>query len=342
MKLILAISILLQFTAGFLAFRLIKVTGRRTAWVLIATAVFFMAIRRCITLFHMLSGKIIPADFTAELVALVTTALMVAGIALIAPLFLSIKRSEQELQKAREELEQKVFELTETNKELDAFTHTVSHDLKAPLVMIGGFINRFMKVCNDKLDIKEKDMLGAIQQYTQKMGTLIKDLLAFSRVGRQEIRPAEIDMGNLVITVLDELRTLSDGRMIEFDIKTLPPGYGDMALIKQVLINLFSNAIKFTNPKDSAVIEMGCKVKENENIYYVKDNGIGFDDGDLDKLFFIFQRLHGNEELEGTGVGLSIVQRIVNRHSGRVWAEGKVNEGATFYFSLPRKGYRHS
>jgi two-component system sensor kinase len=180
-------------------------------------------------------------------------------------------------------------------------------------------------------------MLGAIQVYTQNMERLIKDLLAFSHSGRQQIKPAEIDMKNLITTVLDELRTLSEGKKVKFDIQTLPTCYGDKALIKQVLINLLSNAIKFTRPKDIAVIEMGCRVEENENIYYVKDNGIGFDPMDLNKLFSIFQRLHGKEELEGTGVGLSIVQRIINRHGGRVWAEGKVNEGTTFYFSLPRK-----
>jgi len=247
------------------------------------------------------------------------------------------KRAEEEIQELNRELEQKVLELTEANKELDAFNRTVSHDLQNPLIVIGGFTHRYLKVYGDKLDTDEIDMLTTIQMSAQKMERLIKDLLEFSRSGRQQIKPVKIDMRNLVTIVLDELKPLSEGRMIKFDIKTLPPGYGDMTLIKQVFINLVTNAIKFTRPKEMAVIEVGCRVEENENIYYVKDNGIGFDSRYADKLFFPFRRLRGTKEFEGTGVGLSIVQRIINRHSGRVWAEGKVNEGASFYFSLPNK-----
>jgi len=252
------------------------------------------------------------------------------------------RRAEEEIQKLNRRLEQHILELTEANKELDAFNYSVSHDLQNPLVVIGGFTSRFLKIYGDKLDANGKDMFCTIHMHTQKMERLIKDLLAFSHAGRQQIKPTEIDIGNLITTVLDELRTLSDGRMIKFDIKTLPPCYGDMALIKQVLINLLSNAIKFTRPKDMGVIEIGCRVEKNENIYYVKDNGIGFYSQFADELFSPFRRLHGTKEFEGTGVGLSIVQRIINRHSGRVWAEGKVNEGATFYFSLPRKDVGHS
>lgn len=252
------------------------------------------------------------------------------------------RRAEEEIQKLNRRLEQHILELTEANKELDAFNYSVSHDLQNPLVVIGGFTSRFLKIYGDKLDANGKDMFCTIHMHTQKMERLIKDLLAFSHAGRQQIKPTEIDIGNLITTVLDELRTLSDGRMIKFDIKTLPPCYGDMALIKQVLINLLSNAIKFTRPKDMGVIEIGCRVEKNENIYYVKDNGIGFYSQFVDELFSPFRRLHGTKEFEGTGVGLSIVQRIINRHGGRVWAEGKVNEGATFYFSLPRKDVGHS
>ena len=173
--------------------------------------------------------------------------------------------------------------------------------------------------------------------HAQKMERLIKDLLAFSHSGRQQIKPIKIDMRNLITTVLNELKPISEGRIIKFDLKTLPCGYGDVALIKQVFINLLSNAIKFTRSKQMAVIEVGCRAEENENIYYVKDNGIGFDSKYADKLFFPFSRLSGTKKFEGTGIGLSIVQRIIGRHSGRVWAEGKVSEGAAFYFSLPNK-----
>ncbi len=247
------------------------------------------------------------------------------------------KQAEEEIQGLDSQLKQKVMELTEANKELDAFNHTVSHDLKLPLIIIGGFTRRFLKGHGNNLDTKDKDMLNAIQEHTQEMERLIKDLLAFSRVGRRKIKPADMDTGNLVTAVIEELKPLSEGRMVKYDIKTLTLAYGDQALIKQVFINLLSNAIKFTSNKKTAIIEIGGWTEENENVYYVKDNGMGFNSQDSNKLFNVFQRLHGIEKLEGSGVGLSIVQRIVKRHGGRVWAEGKVNEGATFYFSLPSK-----
>ncbi|MFH0933059.1 MAG: ATP-binding protein [Nitrospirota bacterium] len=247
------------------------------------------------------------------------------------------KRAEEEIQKLNRELGQHIFELTEANKELDAFNYSVSHDLQTPLIVIGGFIRRFLKVYVDNLDTNGIEMLNTILMHTRKMERLIKDLLSFSRLGRQQIQPTEIDMGNLVTTVLDELKPLSDGRIIKFDLKALPPGYGDAALIKQVFINLISNAIKFTTPKDSAVIEVGYRIEKNETIFYVKDNGIGFYPQYAHELFSIFHQLPGVKKFEGTGVGLSIVQRIINRHGGRVWAEGKVNEGATFHFTLPGK-----
>jgi PAS domain S-box-containing protein len=247
------------------------------------------------------------------------------------------KQAEEEIQGLNSQLKQKVMELTEANKELDAFNHTVSHDLKLPLIIIGGFARRFLKGHANNLDTKDKDMLNAIQEHTQEMERLINDLLSFSRVGRRKIKPTEIDIGNLVTAVLEELEPLSEGRMIKYDIKTLPTAYGDQTLIKQVFINLLSNAIKFTTNKKTAIIEVGGLTEENENVYYVKDNGMGFNSQDSNKLFTVFQRLHGVGELEGSGVGLSIVQRIVKRHGGRAWAEGKVNEGATFYFSLPNK-----
>ncbi len=242
---------------------------------------------------------------------------------------------EDKIQKLNEELEKKVLELMEANKELEAFNRSVSHDLQTPLTLIGGFTSRYLKLYGDKLDTDEIDMISIIQTNAQKMERLIKDLLAFSRSGRQEIKPVRIELRDLMTTVLDELNPLSEGRMIKFDIKALPSVYGDKGLIKQVLVNLLSNAIKFTQSKDVAVIEVGYRVEKDENIYYVKDNGIGFDFQKTDDLFSPFYRLTEAKEFEGTGIGLSIVQRIINRHGGRVWAEGKINEGATFYFSLP-------
>ncbi len=245
------------------------------------------------------------------------------------------KIAEDKIQKLNEELEKKVMELMEANKELEAFNRSVSHDLQTPLTLIGGFAGRYLKIYGDKLNTDEIDMVSIIQTNAQKMERLIKDLLAFSRLGRQEIKPVKIELRDLITTVLDELNPLSEGRMIKFDIKSLPSVYGDKGLIKQVLVNLLSNAIKFTQSRDVAVIEVGYRVEKDENIYYVKDNGIGFDFQKTDDLFSPFYRLTEANEFEGTGIGLSIVQRIINRHGGRVWAEGKINEGAVFYFSLP-------
>jgi light-regulated signal transduction histidine kinase (bacteriophytochrome) len=172
------------------------------------------------------------------------------------------------------------------------------------------------------------------------MGRLIDDLLAFSRLGRKEIQPSDIGMGELAKTVFEELNAQTPERKLHMTIKPLPCAYGDRSMLRQVFVNLISNTIKFTRDREVALIEIGGAVEENQNVYYVKDNGVGFDMRYVHKLFGVFQRLHAAEEYEGTGVGLAIVHRIIHRHGGRVWAEGKINEGATIYFTLPRKGAR--
>jgi two-component system sensor kinase len=172
------------------------------------------------------------------------------------------------------------------------------------------------------------------------MGRLIDDLLAFSRLGRQEMRPTEVGMSELADAVWTELQATAPERKPQFNLQPLPPAYGDPRLIRQVLVNLFSNALKFTGPREVAVIDVGAKEEENDNVYFVKDNGVGFEMKYADKLFGVFQRLHSDDEFTGTGVGLAFVHRIIHRHGGRVWAEGKVGEGATVYFTLPRKGKR--
>ncbi len=246
------------------------------------------------------------------------------------------RRAEEEIATLNRELEKKVSELMELNKELNAFNYSISHDLKIPLAVIGGFTNRLLKLYGDQLDNNALDMLATIQDSAQKTEKLIKDLLAFSRSGRQEIKPAEIGMESLLRAVLDELGPLTQGRMISFEIGALPQAYADRALIKQVLINLLSNAIKFTSLKDKAVIEVSGEQKGDESIYCIRDNGVGFPPQDAEELFSPFHRLYHKKEFEGTGVGLSIVQRIITRHHGRVWAEGRESEGAAFYFALPK------
>lgn len=247
--------------------------------------------------------------------------------------------AEDELKRLNEELEHKVAERTTkleaANKELETFSYSVSHDLRAPLRTISGFSQILMDDHAGKLDDEMKKHLNIIRNNTRRMDLLINALLDLSRIGRQRMKIAGVDMERLVKSMIAGTVESLSGRQISFDVKTLPPARGDLVLLRQVFENLISNAVKFTAPKDSASVEVGGWTEEKENVYYVKDNGAGFDMKYGEKLFGAFQRLHSLREFEGTGIGLSIVRRIIRRHGGRVWAEGRVNEGATFFFSLP-------
>jgi PAS domain S-box-containing protein len=225
--------------------------------------------------------------------------------------------------------------LRETNTELESFSYSVSHDLRAPLRAIHGFSRILIEDHAPGMDGEAKRLLGVIDENTKRMGQLIDDLLAFSRLGRQELATARVDMNDLVTHIAEGLRRTEGDRAVDLAIDPLPPARGDRDLLRQVITNLLQNALKFTRRRDGARIAVGARAEDGETVYYVKDNGAGFDQRYADKLFGVFQRLHRLDEFEGTGVGLAIVQRIVHRHGGRVWAEGKVDGGATFYFTLP-------
>ena len=249
-------------------------------------------------------------------------------------------RAEKQIWQLNADLERRVDlrtrELRAANKELEAFCYSISHDLRAPLRAIDGFSRIVVKDYEDRLDEEGQRMLGYVRSGAQQMGQLIDDLLAFSRLGRQALGPSPIDMHTMAQAVFDLQSALEPERKLRLDLNPLPVAYGTQAMIKQVWVNLISNAIKFTKEREVGEIEIGVRdAGEGTHLYYVKDNGAGFDMRYVDKVFGVFQRLHSTEEFEGTGVGLALVQRIVQRHEGRVWAEGKVGGGATISFTLP-------
>jgi light-regulated signal transduction histidine kinase (bacteriophytochrome) len=251
------------------------------------------------------------------------------------------KQAEEAIKILNIELEQRVIERTSqleaANKELEAFSYSVSHDLRAPLRAVDGFSKFILEDYEDKLDSEGKRFLKLIRSNTQKMDQLITDLLALSRVARNELNLSGIDMTQMATSMFNEITTPDVSDKISFKVETLPEAYADPTYLRQVWANLIANAIKFSSKEKKPSIKICGRTENGFNVYYVKDNGVGFNPEYAHKLFGVFQRLHKSDDFEGTGVGLAIVQRIIHRHGGKVWAESVEGKGATFYFSLPVK-----
>jgi two-component system sensor kinase len=226
-------------------------------------------------------------------------------------------------------------QLENANKELESFAYSVSHDLRAPLRAIDGFSNMLLIDIGDRLDADSKRKFNIIRKNTKKMGQLIDDILNFSRTGRAFLSKAPIDVESIVRDVWREIRDGNPDRKMELKMTQLPAAIGDRSLVRQVLSNVLGNAVKFTRERENTLIEVSGSNSGTLNMYCVRDNGTGFDMQYYDKLFEIFRRLHSEKDYEGTGVGLAIVKKIIDKHGGQVWAESSPGEGASFYFTLP-------
>lgn len=260
------------------------------------------------------------------------------------------KRTQAEIHRLNLELEGRVVERTAqlqaANEELEAFSYSVSHDLRAPLRHVTGFVNLLINEAGPSLSKKSLEHLTTISDSAKRMGNLIDDLLTFSRVGRAPLQKTELNLEEMARDVMGDFQLETKDRKISLKIDPLPNVWADHTLLRLVLVNLISNALKFTGGRAEATVEIGCAPDDSgKTVIFIRDNGAGFDPRYVNKLFGVFQRLHTQAEFEGTGIGLANVQRIIRRHGGRTWAEGVVDSGATFYFSIPKNnggGHGHS
>lgn len=245
------------------------------------------------------------------------------------------RQAELHIAELNRQLSARVDELAAANAELESFSYTVSHDLRAPLRQVSGFVALLEEGMAGRVTPEDRQYVELIQSAVARMGQLIDDLLSFSRVGRAEIHRSVVDLNALVEQVRQTLAPASSGREVIWEIEPLPLVEGDAAMLRQVLASLLDNALKFTRPRNRAVIGINATAQSGEHVIAVRDNGVGFDPRHVDKLFGVFQRLHGQDEFEGTGIGLASVRRIVHRHGGRTWAHSTPDQGAIIYFTLP-------
>jgi two-component system sensor histidine kinase/response regulator len=248
---------------------------------------------------------------------------------------LALRRLRLENAELQRRFEQRTVEMQKANQDLESFTHSVSHDLRAPLRAIGGFSNILLKDFGPQLPEEAQRLVNVVVSSAAQMTQMIDGLLKFCRLGRQAIRRETVNLTALARQAVENLRRDQKEHRVEVQIADIPNCVGDPSLLNQVFVNLLSNAFKFTSQTKNPLIEVGCQQKNGENIYFVRDNGVGFEMQYADKLFGVFQRLHTDEEFEGHGVGLSIVHRIIERHGGRIWAEAEPDKGATFFFTVP-------
>ena len=272
-------------------------------------------------------------DLSANMLRLVFLIIIILSVTLLS------ERVERvyKLQNLKYKLLKQTKKLEDTNEELESFAYSVSHDLKIPLRSIDGSSRIIFEEYHDKLDEDGLNLLNSVRTNTNRMNLLLDDVLLLSRAGSQEMNIMDIDTKKMVKNICYEFYDKYENRDIRFNLAELPVVKGDRLLLKQVFENLISNSVKFTSKKDFSMINIEFEDNKHDYVFCISDNGIGFNKEDCSKLFVLFQRMHSNDEYEGTGVGLSIVQRIIRRHDGNVWAEGELNKGARFYFSLPKE-----